>query len=54
MDLQISLLVDLLLLNHSDEYVNIRYLNYKWKMPQIGLRPPYYTNPSYTLNYPII
>ncbi len=54
MDLQISLLVDLLLLNYSNEYINVRYLNYNWKMPQIGPRPPYYTNPRYMLNYPII
>ncbi len=54
MDFQISILVNLLILNFSDEYVYLRYLNYNWKIPQIGPRPPYYTNPRYKLNYPII
>ncbi|MDF2843219.1 MAG: hypothetical protein K0R00_1645 [Herbinix sp.] len=54
MDLQISIPVDLLLVNQSDETVNVTYLNQVWQMPMIGPRPPYYTNPSYVLNYPII
>ncbi len=54
MNQQISLPGELLLVNHSDETVNLKYLNYIWKMPLIGPRPPYYTNPRYILNYPII
>ncbi len=54
MNVQINQLADLLLINHSDETVNIKYLYYIWKLPLIGPRPPYYTNPKYVLNYPII
>ncbi len=54
MNQQISLPRELLLVNYSDETVSLKYLNYIWKMPQIGPRPPYYTNPRYILNYPII
>jgi len=54
MNLQISPFADLLLLNYSNKKVNVKYLNYVWKLPQIGPRPPYYTNPRYNLNYPII
>lgn len=54
MDLMINEDVRLLLLNYSNKTMNVYYLNYVWKMPLIGLRPPYYTNPSYDLNYPII
>ena len=53
MEFQISVPVELLLVNQSDETVNVDYLNHTWELPMIGLRPPYYTNPSYVLNYPI-
>lgn len=51
---QFSIDVKLLLVNESDERVELEYQNYLWEMPMIGPRPPYYTNPSYALNYPII
>lgn len=44
----------LLLLNYSNETINTEYLNFIFKMPLIGFRPPYYINPRYDLNYPII
>lgn len=48
--------VKLLLVNHSDEKEEILYnSNTKpFKMPKIGLRPPYYTNPRYETYYPKI
>lgn len=51
---QFSVDVNLLLVNESDEKVELKYQNYIWEMPMIGPRPPYYTNPRYELNYPII
>ncbi len=54
MDLLLNVNVKLLLLNYSDETVKVEYLDYVWKMPLIGSRPPYYMNPRYNLNYPII
>lgn len=45
--------VRLLLVNESDAKVELQYQNYLWKIPMIVLRPPYYTNPRYILNYPI-
>jgi hypothetical protein len=47
--------VKLLLLNHSDAKVTMVYAGRdSWPMPEIGWRPPYYTNPRYGFNYPII
>lgn len=48
--------VQLLLLNHSNEKVQMRYDSnpHTWSMPVIGPRPPYYANPRYELNYPLI
>ena len=50
----INLYVQLLLLNDSDETMDMEYLDFVWQMPLIGPRPPYYTNPRYDLNYPVI
>lgn len=49
-----NLYADLLLRNYSDETIRGEYLNLVWEMPLIGPRPPYYTNPRYDLNYPVI
>ncbi|MFB3170887.1 hypothetical protein P5G62_027745 [Neobacillus sp. 179-C4.2 HS] len=48
--------VKLLLINHSNEKEEIQYnSNTKpLKMPKIGPRPPYYTNPRYEPYYPVI
>ncbi len=46
--------VKLLLLNYSNETMNTKYLDFVFKMPLIGFRPPYYTDPRYDLNYPLI
>ncbi|CAH0345367.1 MULTISPECIES: hypothetical protein [unclassified Bacillus (in: firmicutes)] len=47
--------VRLLLVNHSDEKVMMLYDNdHTWPMPLIGPRPPYYTNPRYEKNFPLI
>jgi hypothetical protein len=48
--------VKLLVLNHSNEKEEIQYnSNSKpFKMPKIGPRPPYYTNPRYEPYYPKI
>lgn len=51
---QFSLNANLLLVNETSDTVELEYLNYLWKMPMIGPRPPYYINPRYELNYPII
>ncbi len=51
---QFSPEVKLLLVNKSNEKVELRYQNCLWKVPLIGPRPPYYANPRYELNYPII
>jgi hypothetical protein len=48
--------VKLLLINHSKEKEEILYNSNPnpWKMPKIGPRPPYYTNPRYEPFYPVI
>ncbi|WP_106768743.1 hypothetical protein [Paenibacillus faecalis] len=48
--------VQLLLLHHSNETVQMRYNSnpFTWSMPLIAPRPPYYANPRYELNYPRI
>ncbi|WP_168927237.1 hypothetical protein [Virgibacillus necropolis] len=48
--------VELLLVNHSDEKVEMLYDDnpYTWLMPKIGARPPYYFNPRYIQYYPVI
>ncbi len=54
MDFHISLHADLLLLNQSHDKVILKYLDFIFKIPMIGRRPPYYTNPRYVLNYSIL
>ncbi|WP_230398132.1 hypothetical protein [Novisyntrophococcus fermenticellae] len=48
--------IKLLLLKHSTEEVQMQYDSDRctWSMPKIGRRPPYYTDPEYVLNFPII
>jgi len=48
--------VKLLLVNHSDEKVNVLYAQnaQPFQLPKIGPRPPYYAYPSYEPFYPII
>jgi hypothetical protein len=48
--------VKLLLVNHSDEKVQLLYNAnpYTWSMPKIGPRPPYYCHPRYEQYYPTI
>jgi hypothetical protein len=48
--------VKLLLVNHSDEKVNVLYnQNSKpFQLPKIGPRPPYYAHPRYEPYYPVI
>lgn len=50
----INLYVKLLLLNYSNETMPVKYLDFVWETPLIGPRPPYYNNPRYDLNYPVI
>ncbi|MEK3731832.1 MULTISPECIES: hypothetical protein [Paenibacillus] len=46
----------LLLVNHTNEKVQMLYNAnpYTWSMPLIGARPPFYANPRYEPNYPLI
>ena len=48
--------VKLLLVNASDEKVNVTYAfnEFPFKLPLIGPRPPYYTQPRYDPYYPVI
>ncbi len=48
--------VHILLINQTNDRVQMRYDNnpFTWSMPLIGPRPPYYTNPRYVFNYPVI
>ncbi|WP_018922730.1 hypothetical protein [Salsuginibacillus kocurii] len=48
--------VRLLLVDESDETVQMLYDDnpYTWAMPKIGPRPPYYTNPRYEENWPLL
>ncbi|WP_199478479.1 hypothetical protein [Peribacillus saganii] len=46
--------VRLLLVNHSDAKVTMVYDAHSWPMSEIGWRPPFYTNPRYGFNYPVI
>lgn len=46
--------VTLLLVDHSDETVELSYSPFTFHMPLIGLRPPFYTNPRYEPYFPVI
>ncbi|MBP1080245.1 MULTISPECIES: hypothetical protein [Bacillus] len=48
--------VKLLLLRYSEEKEELLYNSnpFAWPMPKVGPRPPYYVNPRYVKNYPII
>ena len=48
--------VKLLLVNASDEKVNVTYAfnEFPFKLPLIGPRPPYYTQPRYEPYDPVI
>ncbi len=48
--------VELLLVDASEKMVEMLYNDnpYTWPMPNIGPRPPYYTNPRYEENFPLI
>jgi len=46
--------IKLLLIDESDQKVTMHYMEDSWKMPKIGQRPPFYTNPKYEAAYPII
>ncbi|WP_372631039.1 hypothetical protein [Cohnella sp.] len=48
--------VRLLLVTGSNARVQMRYASnpYTWSMPEIGPRPPFYANPRYGANYPIL
>ncbi|GIO23755.1 hypothetical protein [Oceanobacillus sp. J11TS1] len=48
--------VKLLLVNHSDEKVDVLYTasNHTFQLPKIGGRPPYFINPRYEQYYPVI
>lgn len=51
---QINVDVELMLINESNETEELQYQNFLFRVPMIGPRPPYYANPRYDLNYPII
>lgn len=55
-NLQYNPEVTLLLINQSEEKVNVLYNNNPapFQMPKIGPRPPYYAYPSYQQYYPVI
>jgi hypothetical protein len=48
--------VKLLLMNDSKEREKLLYNSnpFTWSMPKIGPRPPFYVNPRYEENYPVI
>ncbi|MEK5067395.1 hypothetical protein [Sporosarcina sp. FSL K6-1508] len=48
--------VEVLLINHSDEKVDIIYNSnpIPVRAPKIGMRPPFYWNPQYVHYYPTI
>ncbi|SDI66504.1 hypothetical protein [Alteribacillus bidgolensis] len=46
--------VRLLLVNESDETVEVTYLSYDFVLPKIGPRPPYFAHPSSEPYYPVI
>lgn len=46
--------VTILLEGNSDEKVMMRYREHCWTMPKVAERPPYFTNPKYNWNYPLI
>ncbi|MFB4162821.1 hypothetical protein ACE1TI_03035 [Alteribacillus sp. JSM 102045] len=46
--------VKLLLVNESNEKVEVTYSPYSFELPKIGPRPPYYVYPNYEAYYPII
>lgn len=56
MDYYFSEEVKFLLMNHSDEHVELQYNSDPnlLQMPEIGARPPFYYNPRYVESYPII
>ncbi|MGG0719308.1 hypothetical protein ABE096_17155 [Robertmurraya massiliosenegalensis] len=46
--------VTYLLINNSEEKVEMFYQNQSFKLPLISKRPPYYAYPKYEQYYPII
>lgn len=48
--------VNLLLINQSSRKVEVSYDSnpYPFRLPELGLRPPYYCNPKIEKFYPII
>jgi len=48
--------VTLLLVNHSDEKVEVLYTatDHLFQLPKIGPRPPYFIHPVYEQYYPLI
>jgi hypothetical protein len=52
----VSKKANLLLIRFSNKKVKIQYNSnpYTWKLPLIGLRPPFYCNPRYEHYYPIL
>ncbi|MCM3569775.1 hypothetical protein M3183_16920 [Neobacillus mesonae] len=53
---QFSREAQLLLVDHSEEKVEVFYNSdsHPYRLPLIGERPPYYTNPRYEPYYPVI
>lgn len=43
-----------LLQDASNQKVKMQYINHAWLMPKSSKRPPYFTDPKYGWNYPII
>ncbi|HWL23117.1 MAG TPA: hypothetical protein VNR38_05110 [Ureibacillus sp.] len=46
--------VSYLLITRSREKVAVHYGTTNFKLPEIGPRPPYFTNPRYEPYYPVI
>jgi len=46
--------VKFLLINESDEKVEVAYEESVFELPLIGPRPPFYAHPRYTEEYPLL
>ncbi|MEK4564684.1 hypothetical protein MKX54_08455 [Alkalihalobacillus sp. FSL R5-0424] len=46
--------ITLLLINQSDEEVQVQFAESTFSLPKIGPRPPYYANPRIEPEYPIV
>ncbi|MCZ0701655.1 hypothetical protein J2T56_000137 [Natronobacillus azotifigens] len=46
--------IKILLQGNTKKKVSMEYREHTWMMPKVAKRPPYFMNPQYGWDYPII